>query len=82
MRLRDGKLYALVPADRLTEHDALRFGANAIVIGRHVTLNSGCDALALALWNRGYTVHQTDLSEFIKAGGAAKCLTLMLDHPT
>ena len=29
--------------------------------------------------SRGYTPHETPLSEFIKAGGSAKCLTLRLD---
>ena len=72
-----------LPGDKivLTEHDALRFGGNAVVVGGHVVLNAGCDALAEALESRGYTVHATDLSEFLKSGGSAKCLTLVLDHP-
>lgn len=60
----------------LTEHDALRFGGNAVAAGRQVVMNSGCEALAGALRARGYTVHATDLSEFIKSGGSAKCLVL------
>jgi N-dimethylarginine dimethylaminohydrolase len=32
----------------------------------------------LARW--GFDVLQTPLSEFMKAGGAAKCLTLRLDE--
>jgi N-dimethylarginine dimethylaminohydrolase len=31
------------------------------------------------LQEHGYTPHAVNLSEFIKAGGAAKCLTLALD---
>ena len=27
----------------------------------------------------GFKVHDTDVSEFIKAGGACKCLTLRID---
>ena len=50
------------------------------VAGDQVVLNSGCDALAAALSERGYTVHETDLSEFLKSGGSAKCLVLALDH--
>jgi N-dimethylarginine dimethylaminohydrolase len=71
-----------LPGDkiRLSEGDALRFGGNAVVLGRHVVLNAGCDALAEALTDRGYTVHATDLSEFLKSGGSAKCLTLVLDQ--
>ena len=64
----------------LTESDALRFGGNAVVLGNQVVMNSGCEALAEALRGRGYVVHETDLSEFIKAGGSAKCLVLVLDH--
>ena len=64
----------------LTDGDALRFGGNAVVIGDQVVMNSGCEALAAALTARGFTVHATDLSEFIKSGGSAKCLVLALDH--
>ncbi len=73
---------AHLPGDKiiLTEPDALRFGGNAVVLGDQIVMNSGCDALASALAERGYTVHQTDLSEFLKSGGSAKCLVLALDH--
>jgi N-dimethylarginine dimethylaminohydrolase len=64
----------------LTESDALRFGGNAVVAGRQIVMNSGCNALAGALRTRGYTVYETDLSEFIKSGGSAKCLVLALEH--
>ena len=64
----------------LTEPDALRFGGNAVVVGDQVVMNSGCDALAGDLRARGFRVHETDLSEFLKSGGSAKCLVLVLDH--
>ena len=72
-----------LPGDKLhlTEPDALRFGGNAVVLGRHVVLNAGCDVFADALRAHGCTVHPLDLSEFLKSGGSAKCLTLHLDHP-
>ena len=71
-----------LPGEKITlsEPDALRFGGNAVVVGRQVVMNSGCEALAGDLRGRGYTVHATDLSEFIKSGGSAKCLVLALDH--
>lgn len=71
-----------LPGDKigLTEHDALCFGGNAVVVGHHVVRNTGCEALAEALLVRGYQVHATDLSEFLKSGGSAKCLALALDH--
>jgi N-dimethylarginine dimethylaminohydrolase len=59
--------------------DAGRFGCNAVVVDRHVVLNGGCDSLRTRLQEAGYTVHEVDLSEFLKSGGAAKCLTLRLD---
>jgi N-dimethylarginine dimethylaminohydrolase len=64
---------------RCDDESAVRFGCNAVVIGREVTLNTGTDGLASALASAGFRAHQTDLSEFIKAGGSAKCLTLRLD---
>jgi N-dimethylarginine dimethylaminohydrolase len=72
-----------LPCDKIiiSREDALNFGANAVVAGKHVVLNAGCAGLEASLRDHGFRVHATDLSEFIKAGGAAKCLTLMLDHP-
>ncbi len=57
---------------------ARRFACNAVVVDRHVVLNTGCDDVVKELTLRGYTVHEEELSEFIKAGGSAKCLTLEL----
>lgn len=59
--------------------EASRFACNAVVVGRHVVLNSGCPKLEASLEQRGYRPHPTDLSEFLKSGGSAKCLTLRLD---
>lgn len=59
--------------------EAARFACNAVVVGRHVVLNTGCPKLEESLRVRGYEPHSTDLGEFIKAGGSAKCLTLRLD---
>jgi N-dimethylarginine dimethylaminohydrolase len=59
--------------------EATRFACNAVVVGRHVVINTGCPKLEAELRDRGYTPHSTELDEFIKAGGSAKCLTLRLD---
>ena len=59
--------------------EAERFACNAVVLGSHVVLNTGCEQLEAALQERGFTPHATPLDEFIKAGGSAKCLTLRLD---
>jgi hypothetical protein len=49
------------------------------VVGRIVVTNTGCPQLFRDLTARGCTCLMTPLSEFIKAGGSAKCLTLRLD---
>jgi N-dimethylarginine dimethylaminohydrolase len=59
--------------------EAERFACNAVVIGRRVITNTGCDRLHAALTARGYQPIATPLDEFVKAGGSAKCLTLRLD---
>lgn len=59
--------------------EAERFACNAVVIGRRVITNTGCDGLHEALAARGYEPVGTPLDEFVKAGGSAKCLTLRLD---
>lgn len=59
--------------------EAARFACNAVVIGRDVVLNTGCPNLENDLRTLGFRPHSTELGEFIKAGGSAKCLTLRLD---
>ncbi|MEK7839425.1 MAG: arginine deiminase-related protein, partial [candidate division NC10 bacterium] len=71
----------LVPASRRIEvpqEEALRFACNAVCLGRHVVIPEGCPGTMKKLEDHGYRAHAVCLSEFIKAGGAAKCLTLAL----
>jgi N-dimethylarginine dimethylaminohydrolase len=63
---------------RVPEHDAARFVCNAVVLGTDIVLPAGCPDTYRALGARGFTAHPVELSEFIKAGGAAKCLSLKL----
>jgi N-dimethylarginine dimethylaminohydrolase len=63
----------------VTPADALRFGCNAVCIDRQVILPAGCTQLTSELCSRGYHIHPVNLSEYLKSGGAAKCLTLRLD---
>ncbi len=73
-----------VPASRrieVPEEEALRFACNAVCLGRHVVIPEGCPGTTKKLGAHGYQAHAVCLSEFIKAGGAAKCLTLALDPP-
>jgi N-dimethylarginine dimethylaminohydrolase len=61
------------------EAEAHRFGCNAVVVGKTVVINTGCEQLAKDLQSWGYQTRATELDEFLKAGGSAKCLTLRLD---
>lgn len=65
---------------RVPSTDAVHFVCNAVVLGTDVVLPAGCDTTYRALAERGYTAHPVALSEFIKAGGAAKCLSLKLGN--
>jgi len=61
------------------EEEAKRFGCNAVVVGKTVVINTGCERLAAGLNSWGYETITVELDEFLKAGGSAKCLTLRLD---
>ena len=61
------------------EEEAKRFGCNAVVVGKTVVVNAGCERLAADLRAAGYTPVAVELDEFLKSGGSAKCLTLRLD---
>ena len=69
---------------QISEADALCFAANAVNLGQHLVLNTISPALEHALRDRGFLVTQLPLDEFLKAGGAAKCLVMKLSpglHP-
>jgi ornithine--oxo-acid transaminase len=58
--------------------DASRFACNAIIIGRDILLNQVSRELFDRLSQEGFNVTALPLDEFIKAGGAAKCLVMQL----
>jgi lysine-ketoglutarate reductase/saccharopine dehydrogenase-like protein (TIGR00300 family) len=73
-----------VPAEKripITEADAVTFACNTVNIDRLVVMNQASEKLQQSLRERGFTVIETPLSEFLKAGGAAKCLTLRVTEP-
>ncbi|HEY0230181.1 MAG TPA: arginine deiminase-related protein [Dokdonella sp.] len=74
---------AHVPAHRriaVGEEDALAFACNAMNVDAHVVLNRASPALRERLRAAGYSTIEVDVSEFLKAGGAVKCLSLRLDE--
>jgi lysine-ketoglutarate reductase/saccharopine dehydrogenase-like protein (TIGR00300 family) len=81
-----------VPAEKriaIEEADAVNFACNTVNIDslrdgkaeRIVVMNKISDGLKKTLTDRGFTVVETPLGEFLKAGGAAKCLTLKVTEP-
>ncbi|HEX2140444.1 MAG TPA: arginine deiminase-related protein [Woeseiaceae bacterium] len=61
--------------------DAGNFACNAVNVGETVFLHKVSEPLRARLMLAGFTVQEVDLSEFLKAGGSAKCLTLKLNEP-
>jgi N-dimethylarginine dimethylaminohydrolase len=75
------RIAARVPAKfriPVADADAFDFACNAVNCGRNIFVNRASAALVGALHSRRFVVHQTPLTEFMKAGGSAKCLTLKL----
>jgi ornithine--oxo-acid transaminase len=60
------------------EDDALAFACNAVNLERTIVLNCISVELEQELRSRGFEVIQVRLDEFLKAGGAAKCLVMKL----
>jgi lysine-ketoglutarate reductase/saccharopine dehydrogenase-like protein (TIGR00300 family) len=70
-----------VPAEKriaIAEADAVNFACNAVDVDGTIVVNRVSPNLRSQLEERGFSVIETDLTEFLKAGGAAKCLTLRL----
>jgi N-dimethylarginine dimethylaminohydrolase len=75
------KIRSLVPHEKrleVGEADAVQFACNAVGLGRHVVLNHASEDLQGRLRRAGFSPILTPLSEFLRSGGAAKCLTLNL----
>lgn len=62
----------------VAEEEAKQFACNAVVIEKNVILPQNCPKTEDMLQQSGYTTFPLDMSEFIKSGGACKCLTLQL----
>jgi len=58
------------------EQDAVKFACNAVCVEDKVILPEGCGDTYDKLNRCGYNVIPVCMSEFLKSGGACKCLTL------
>jgi lysine-ketoglutarate reductase/saccharopine dehydrogenase-like protein (TIGR00300 family) len=65
----------------IAEADAVNFACNTVNIENVVVMNKASDNLKARLGEVGFQVQETPLTEFLKAGGAAKCLTLRVTEP-
>jgi lysine-ketoglutarate reductase/saccharopine dehydrogenase-like protein (TIGR00300 family) len=73
-----------VPAEKrlaIAEDDAVNFACNTVNINDIVVMNKASDSLKQTLDRAGFHIIETPLTEFLKAGGAAKCLTLRVTEP-
>lgn len=73
-----------VPAEKrilVDTQDAGNFACNAVNVGDTVIVNKASDHLKSQLADKGFKVREVGLSEFLKAGGSAKCLTLKVVEP-
>jgi lysine-ketoglutarate reductase/saccharopine dehydrogenase-like protein (TIGR00300 family) len=65
----------------IAEADAVNFACNAVNVGQTVVMNKASESLKQQLEDIGFNIIETPLTEFLKAGGAAKCLTLRINEP-
>ncbi len=62
----------------LSEEDAFAFACNSLVLGDHIIMPAASKELQKKLHEKGFHVHIVNVSEFIKAGGACKCMCMQL----
>lgn len=73
-----------VPSEKrivVDTEDAGKFACNAVNVGEDIFVHKASGALKSRIQERGFRLHETNLSEFLKSGGSAKCLTLRLTEP-
>jgi N-dimethylarginine dimethylaminohydrolase len=64
----------------ISDEDGAAFACNAVSIDDDIILHRASSALKAALHAMDYNVIEVDVSEFMKAGGACKCMTLDLQE--
>ncbi len=62
----------------VNQEEASYFTCNAVNIGKNVVTNLTTKRFSNLLKEKGFCHIQTDMSEYMKAGGACKCLTLKI----
>lgn len=62
----------------VAEKEATKFVCNAVVVNKNILIPTGSPQAYNTLEKLGYTIHPVEMSEFIKGGGACKCLSFLL----
>src|ERR1700730_12006014 len=62
----------------VSPEEAAHFSCNAVVLAPDIVLPEGAPKLVAILKERDYRCHELPMSEFLKAGGACKCLTMFM----
>ncbi len=62
----------------VNKEEASYFTCNAVNVGKNVVTNLTTKRFSNLLKEKGFNHIQVDMSEFMKAGGASKCLTLKI----
>ncbi len=71
---------ALVPEPLwLEDHEALSFCANSVVVGTNIVMPVVPVRVGRQLEAWGFSIVESPVDEFLKAGGGCRCLTLALD---
>lgn len=60
----------------ISEESAKKFLCNSVVIDKEIFMPYVSSGIRKVLEDKGFNIHVHDMSEFIKAGGAMRCLTL------
>ena len=72
-----------IPANKriaVDEKDAIGFACNVLRVEDQLFLNQASRPLRTSLAEWGFETHVRPVSEFLKAGGGVKCLSLILDQ--
>jgi len=64
---------------KVSEEEACMFSCNAVNVDKSIIMNKTTSRLRKEIENKGFTLYEVDMSEFLKSGGSCKCLTLKLD---
>lgn len=74
------RLRSVVEVLRVPYEEACQFVCNSIVLGHDVVMPARCPRTISLLESLGFFCHVLEVSEFLKGGGAVKCMVLHLDR--